>query len=153
MWKQTLCCSLRPKLVQIYGKLLIPMRVLPCCWSYLIQINCAVDYDSCVTYHSIDFIINQITLWIKITKKCLVTECLFFLVIYNNWDTARNNIDFTLFHDKKFQGINSALTTYFFGPKLHEKLTIEKFLDFQQQLQKEILSLEFQRKQPGMTLS
>ncbi|XP_038210143.1 calcium uptake protein 1 homolog, mitochondrial-like isoform X1 [Zerene cesonia] len=47
-----------------------------------------------------------------------------------------------------FKGINSALTTYFFGPKLNEKLTIEKFLDFQQQLQKEILSLEFQRKQP-----
>ncbi|XP_061710448.1 calcium uptake protein 1 homolog, mitochondrial-like isoform X1 [Cydia pomonella] len=47
-----------------------------------------------------------------------------------------------------FKGINSALTTYFFGPKLNEKLTIEKFLDFQHQLQKEILSLEFQRKQP-----
>ncbi|XP_046960329.1 calcium uptake protein 1 homolog, mitochondrial-like isoform X1 [Vanessa cardui] len=47
-----------------------------------------------------------------------------------------------------FKGINSALTTYFFGPKLNEKLTIEKFLDFQQQLQREILSLEFQRKQP-----
>ncbi|CAH0727849.1 unnamed protein product, partial [Brenthis ino] len=47
-----------------------------------------------------------------------------------------------------FKGINSALTTYFFGPKLNEKLTIEKFLDFQQQLQKEILSLEFQRKNP-----
>ncbi|KAG6456450.1 hypothetical protein O3G_MSEX009720 [Manduca sexta] len=47
-----------------------------------------------------------------------------------------------------FKGINSALTTYFFGPKLNQKLTIEKFLDFQHQLQKEILSLEFQRKQP-----
>ncbi|KAJ0179989.1 hypothetical protein K1T71_004580 [Dendrolimus kikuchii] len=47
-----------------------------------------------------------------------------------------------------FKGINSALTTYFFGAKLNQKLTIEKFLDFQQQLQKEILSLEFQRKQP-----
>nr|XP_032511347.1 calcium uptake protein 1 homolog, mitochondrial-like isoform X4 [Danaus plexippus plexippus] len=47
-----------------------------------------------------------------------------------------------------FKGINSALTTYFFGPKLNEKLTIEKFLDFQHQLQNEILSLEFQRKQP-----
>ncbi|XP_037874723.1 calcium uptake protein 1 homolog, mitochondrial isoform X2 [Bombyx mori] len=47
-----------------------------------------------------------------------------------------------------FKGINSALTTYFFGSKLDEKLTIEKFLDFQHQLQKEILSLEFQRKQP-----
>ncbi|XP_049702786.2 calcium uptake protein 1 homolog, mitochondrial isoform X2 [Helicoverpa armigera] len=47
-----------------------------------------------------------------------------------------------------FKGINSALTTYFFGPHLNQKLTIEKFLDFQHQLQKEILSLEFQRKQP-----
>ncbi|XP_026730020.1 calcium uptake protein 1 homolog, mitochondrial-like isoform X2 [Trichoplusia ni] len=47
-----------------------------------------------------------------------------------------------------FKGINSALTTYFFGPNLNQKLTIEKFLDFQQQLQREILSLEFQRKQP-----
>ncbi|XP_030752289.1 calcium uptake protein 1 homolog, mitochondrial isoform X2 [Sitophilus oryzae] len=47
-----------------------------------------------------------------------------------------------------FKGVNSALTTYFFGPTLKEKLTIEKFLDFQEKLQKEILSLEFQRKTP-----
>lgn len=47
-----------------------------------------------------------------------------------------------------FQGVNSALTTYFFGPNLKQKLTIEKFLEFQEQLQKEILSLEFQRKNP-----
>jgi len=47
-----------------------------------------------------------------------------------------------------FKGVNSALTTYFFGKDLKQKLTIEKFLDFQDQLQKEILSLEFQRKQP-----
>lgn len=46
------------------------------------------------------------------------------------------------------QGVNSALTTYFFGPTLKQKLTIEKFLEFQEQLQKEILSLEFQRKNP-----
>lgn len=31
---------------------------------------------------------------------------------------------------------------------MDEKLTIEKFLDFQQQLQREILSLEFRRKNP-----
>ncbi|XP_017784510.1 PREDICTED: calcium uptake protein 1 homolog, mitochondrial isoform X2 [Nicrophorus vespilloides] len=48
-----------------------------------------------------------------------------------------------------FKGVNSALTTYFFGPTLKQKLTIEKFLDFQEQLQKEILSLEFQRKSPN----
>lgn len=48
-----------------------------------------------------------------------------------------------------FQGVNSALTTFFFGKRLDEKLTIEKFLEFQQQLQREILSLEFKRKLPG----
>ena len=42
----------------------------------------------------------------------------------------------------KFQGVNSALTTYFFGPNMKQKLTIEKFLEFQHQLQREILSLE-----------
>ncbi|KAL5281076.1 MICU1 family protein [Megaselia abdita] len=47
-----------------------------------------------------------------------------------------------------FKGVNSALTTYFFGRKADQKLTIEKFLDFQQQLQREILSLEFLRKNP-----
>ncbi|XP_059616421.1 calcium uptake protein 1 homolog, mitochondrial isoform X2 [Phlebotomus argentipes] len=47
-----------------------------------------------------------------------------------------------------FKGVNSALTTYFFGPKMDQKLTIEKFLDFQKQLQREILTLEFTRKNP-----
>ncbi|XP_046393310.1 calcium uptake protein 1 homolog, mitochondrial isoform X2 [Ischnura elegans] len=47
-----------------------------------------------------------------------------------------------------FKGVNSALTTYFFGSNLEKKLTIEKFLEFQQQLQREILSLEFLRKDP-----
>jgi len=42
----------------------------------------------------------------------------------------------------KLQGVNSALTTYFFGPNMKQKLTIEKFLEFQHQLQREILSLE-----------
>lgn len=46
------------------------------------------------------------------------------------------------------QGVNSALTTYFFGKKMDKKLTIEKFLEFQQQIQREILSLEFKRKNP-----
>lgn len=32
--------------------------------------------------------------------------------------------------------------------KLDQKLTIEKFLDFQHQLQREILTLEFMRKHP-----
>lgn len=47
-----------------------------------------------------------------------------------------------------FKGVNSALSTYFFGSDLLEKLTIDKFLEFQQQLQQEILSLEFRRKGP-----
>ncbi|XP_070507318.1 calcium uptake protein 1 homolog, mitochondrial-like isoform X2 [Chironomus tepperi] len=47
-----------------------------------------------------------------------------------------------------FKGVNSALSCYFFGQKLDQKLTIEKFLEFQQQLQREILTLEFLRKNP-----
>ncbi|CRK93605.1 CLUMA_CG007137, isoform B [Clunio marinus] len=47
-----------------------------------------------------------------------------------------------------FKGVNSALSCYFFGTKLDQKLKIEKFLDFQHQLQREILTLEFQRKNP-----
>ncbi|CAO1319525.1 unnamed protein product [Diamesa serratosioi] len=47
-----------------------------------------------------------------------------------------------------FKGVNSALTCFFFGKKQDEKLTIEKFLDFQHQLQREILTLEFTRKNP-----
>lgn len=40
------------------------------------------------------------------------------------------------------KGLNTALTTYFFGPNLDEKLDVEKFLHFQRELQKEILWLE-----------
>ncbi|CAG0890666.1 unnamed protein product [Darwinula stevensoni] len=47
-----------------------------------------------------------------------------------------------------FKGMNSALSAYFFGPHFKEKLTIEKFLVFHEQLQKEILTLEFKRKEP-----
>jgi len=42
----------------------------------------------------------------------------------------------------------SALNAYFFGPALDEKLTVEKFLHFQRQLQKDILWIEFQRSEP-----
>ncbi len=38
--------------------------------------------------------------------------------------------------------MNSALSTFFFGPTLDKKLTVERFLDFQRQLQTEILWLE-----------
>lgn len=47
-----------------------------------------------------------------------------------------------------YKGFSSALATFFFGPAFDQKLTIEKFLDFQRQLQTEILTLEFQRKNP-----
>ncbi|KAJ1528726.1 hypothetical protein ONE63_007116 [Megalurothrips usitatus] len=47
-----------------------------------------------------------------------------------------------------FKGVNSALTTFFFGSDLTKKLTIERFLEFQEALQREILNLEFQRKNP-----
>ncbi|OXA52924.1 calcium uptake protein 1 homolog, mitochondrial isoform X2 [Folsomia candida] len=45
--------------------------------------------------------------------------------------------------------MNSALNSYFFGTTRREKLTIEKFLEFQMQLQTEILKLEFKRKEPN----
>lgn len=48
-----------------------------------------------------------------------------------------------------YKGFSSALSTYFFGRNLDKKLTIEKFLEFQRQLQTEILTLEFQRKKPN----
>ncbi|CAG7717204.1 unnamed protein product [Allacma fusca] len=48
-----------------------------------------------------------------------------------------------------FKGMNSALSCYFFGSGRKEKLTIEKFLEFQQHLQTEILNLEFRRKIPN----
>lgn len=41
-----------------------------------------------------------------------------------------------------YRGVSSALAKYFFGPDLSEKLTIQKFLDFQKQLQEEMLTLE-----------
>lgn len=69
----------------------------------------------------------------------------------NTGNTFKVNLFWILvcgFNFVSFKGVNSALTTYFFGPTLKQKLTIEKFLEFQERLQKEILSLEFQRKNP-----
>ncbi|XP_046643012.1 calcium uptake protein 1 homolog, mitochondrial-like isoform X1 [Daphnia pulicaria] len=45
-----------------------------------------------------------------------------------------------------YKGVNSALSAYFFGPNRDQKLTIDKFLEFQKQLKEEILTLEFSRK-------
>ena len=67
------------------------------------------------------------------TWNCLLQLSSFF---YEDILMLRNN------ETLKFQGVNSALTTYFFGPNMKQKLTIEKFLEFQHQLQREILSLE-----------
>lgn len=44
--------------------------------------------------------------------------------------------------------IGSALTTYFFGQDGHKKLTVKAFTDFQEELQKEVLKLEFNRYEP-----
>ncbi|XP_036355976.1 calcium uptake protein 1, mitochondrial isoform X5 [Octopus sinensis] len=43
------------------------------------------------------------------------------------------------------KGVSSALSTFFFGPDAKKKLTVENFLDFQLQLQREILQIEFER--------
>ncbi|XP_022244268.1 calcium uptake protein 1 homolog, mitochondrial-like isoform X2 [Limulus polyphemus] len=48
-----------------------------------------------------------------------------------------------------YRGVSSGLATYFFGHDHKKKLTVEKFLDFQKQLQTEILALEFKRKEPN----
>ena len=40
------------------------------------------------------------------------------------------------------KSINTGLTKFFFGDKLDQKLTIEKFLEFQKQLLLEILKIE-----------
>ena len=48
-----------------------------------------------------------------------------------------------------FKGINSGLISYFFGANKEGILTVEKFLEFQRQLQNEILRLEFTRKSSG----
>lgn len=44
--------------------------------------------------------------------------------------------------------IGSALTTYFFGADNKKKLTVQEFINFQQELQSEILRLEFNRYDP-----
>lgn len=46
------------------------------------------------------------------------------------------------------KAIDSALLKFLFGPDKKGKLTIARFTDFQQKLQKEIMRLEFERYQP-----
>nr|XP_023993751.1 calcium uptake protein 1, mitochondrial [Salvelinus alpinus] len=48
----------------------------------------------------------------------------------------------------KTGGCSSALTTYFFGADLKGKLTIGHFLEFQRELQHDVLKLEFMRNDP-----
>jgi len=43
------------------------------------------------------------------------------------------------------KSIQPALTTFFFGSEKDQKLTVEKFIRFQKQLQEEILRIEFHR--------
>lgn len=47
-----------------------------------------------------------------------------------------------------YKGVSSALCTFFFGEDLKRKLTVDKFLEFQRELQTEILTLEFLRHDP-----
>ncbi|XP_060555057.1 calcium uptake protein 1, mitochondrial-like isoform X1 [Ruditapes philippinarum] len=44
--------------------------------------------------------------------------------------------------------IGSALTTYFFGAEGNKKLTVQEFIQFQKELQNEVLRLEFNRYEP-----
>ncbi|KAH9421892.1 calcium uptake protein 1, mitochondrial-like isoform X2 [Dermatophagoides pteronyssinus] len=48
----------------------------------------------------------------------------------------------------RYKGISSAVSKYFFGNNLEQRLTINHFLHFQETLQKELLTLEFERKNP-----
>ena len=43
------------------------------------------------------------------------------------------------------------MITYFFGENKEGNLTVDKFLEFQRQLQNEILRLEFNRKSTGVS--
>ncbi|XP_018493725.1 calcium uptake protein 1 homolog, mitochondrial [Galendromus occidentalis] len=47
-----------------------------------------------------------------------------------------------------YKGVSSALCTFFFGEDLDQKLTVDRFLEFQRELQTEILTLEFLRHDP-----
>ena len=47
-----------------------------------------------------------------------------------------------------YKNIRPALTTYFFGLDGEKKLTVDKFSQFQEQLQSEVLKLEFARYDP-----
>nr|XP_002128176.1 calcium uptake protein 1, mitochondrial [Ciona intestinalis] len=53
---------------------------------------------------------------------------------------------------KTFKESNSAITSYFFGPTGRErKLTVQKFVEFQEKLQADILRLEFNKFDPDNT--
>ncbi|XP_078671364.1 calcium uptake protein 1, mitochondrial-like [Branchiostoma floridae x Branchiostoma belcheri] len=45
-------------------------------------------------------------------------------------------------------GMGSSLAMYFFGPNLNQRLTLQKFLDFQEKVQDAVLKLEFDRCEP-----
>lgn len=118
--------------------------------SVWMSLNCAVPVFSVI-------------LWSVICVKACINQCCWensennaWKIIWWSLQFARPEIVYcscpTFFYEDilmlrnneslKFQGVNSALTTYFFGPNMKQKLTIEKFLEFQHQLQREILSLE-----------
>ncbi|KPM08793.1 hypothetical protein QR98_0073180 [Sarcoptes scabiei] len=48
----------------------------------------------------------------------------------------------------RYKGLSSAVSRYFFGENLDRRLSIDEFVRFQESLQKELLMLEFERKNP-----
>ncbi|KAK3886380.1 hypothetical protein Pcinc_009483 [Petrolisthes cinctipes] len=65
-------------------------------------------------------------------------------LLLNNTATGTRHKDHSI-TGNIYKGVNSTLGKYFFGPDLKDKLTIDEFLSFQQQLQQEVHSLEFRR--------
>ena len=71
-------------------------------------------------------------------------------VDYQEFEKVQNAILFQTSFGKKigssiranYIGQSSALSKYFFGQNLKEKLTIDKFLNFQRELQIELLTSE-----------
>lgn len=60
----------------------------------------------------------------------------------NCFELLSNRVEKPLKRNLCSLGVSSALAKYFFGEDLKQKLTTEKFLDFQKQLQTELLTLE-----------
>ncbi|KAI8488141.1 Calcium uptake protein 1, mitochondrial [Branchiostoma belcheri] len=67
------------------------------------------------------------------------------LALFDHYCSALFNVAATAV-DK--DGMGSSLAMYFFGPNLNQRLTLQKFLDFQEKVQDAVLKLEFDRCEP-----